>query len=132
MQIFTSSWYSYKGPGRIGISRGSPRGMAGGYKLYRALAPTRDMLKMPIDIYRPKFFKDILEPLDPDQVLKDLEAKSQDDLAVLLCFERPPFNETNFCHRHLVAEWLKDMRGIEVLEWSGAKETNPGQPALDV
>lgn len=132
LKIMTSSWYAYKGPGRIGISVGSPRGMPAGYKLYRALAPTRDMLKMPIETYRPKFFNDILGKLDPDQVLKDLEAKSEDGLAVLLCFEKPPFTDINFCHRHMVADWLKDMRGIEVLEWSGAKETNLGQPALDV
>ncbi len=125
MEIFTSSWFTYKDHGRIGISRYSPRGMSAGYKLYRALAPTPDMLKMPLAEYEPKFWADILGPLDPEQVMRDLEARSQEGRAVLLCFERPPFDEINFCHRHMVARWIEQHTGQKVEEWSGREESNP-------
>ncbi|MBW7996799.1 MAG: DUF488 domain-containing protein [Candidatus Glassbacteria bacterium] len=36
---------------------------------------------------------------------------------VLLCFEKPPFGDDNWCHRRMVAEWLSDTLGIEVPEY---------------
>ncbi len=122
MQIYTSCWFQYFGPGRIGISRGNPRGLSAGYRLYKKLAPTREILRECKEQpeYRRRFFSEVLEQLDPQQVLKDLEERSQDGLAVLMCFERAPLHERNWCHRSMVAEYLQDRLGIEVPEWDPA------------
>ncbi len=42
----TSSYFYYTGPGRIGITVGNPRGIPAGYRMYRQLAPRREMLKI--------------------------------------------------------------------------------------
>jgi hypothetical protein len=134
MQIFTSCWFHYRGPGRIGISRGAPRGGDGGYRMYRALAPTRDILQRAKDqsVYRRRFFAEVLDKLDPQKVLSDLEDRSEEGRAVLLCFEKPPLHAGNWCHRTMVAEWITRETGVPVEEWSGVKETNPQQQTLDV
>lgn len=134
MEIYTSCWFQYFGPGRIGISRGSPRGLSAGYRFYRALAPTRDILQNCKEQaeYRRRFFAEVLGPLDPEKVLKDLEDRSEEGRAVLLCFERAPLHENNWCHRSMVASWITDTTGVPVSEWSGAEDSNPGQARLDV
>jgi len=134
MKIYTASWFTYFGPGRIGISRGSPRGVAGGYKMYRALAPTRDILQNENAqaAYRERFFAEVLDKLDPQDVLVELEKRSQDGLAVMMCFEKPPFHENNWCHRRMVAEFLERETGLVVEEWSGVQDSNPQQARLDV
>ncbi|WP_273522359.1 DUF488 family protein [Rhodosalinus sediminis] len=134
MQIYTASWFSYHGPGRIGISRGTPRyGVPPGYRLYKRLAPTRAILFESTGKadYEPRFYAEVLAPLDPEQVLADLARLAAPYDPVLLCFERPPFDEENFCHRHMVADWLT-AHGAQVEEWSGPRESHPGQSRLDV
>ena len=54
------------------------------------------------DFYIEHFNKEVLEKLSKENVLKDLENLSGGKDIVLICYEKP--NE--FCHRHLVAEWL--------------------------
>jgi hypothetical protein len=127
MQIFTSSWHGYRGPGRIGISRGVPRfNVPAGYKLYRTLAPSRSILHETkgINDYRARFFAEILSPLDPHAVLSDLTRLAGDHPPVMLCFEKPPFNDANFCHRHMVSDWLNAIPGVTCEEWSGCTESN--------
>lgn len=102
-------------PGRIGISVGSPRGQPAGYRMYRALAPTRDML----DLAKPEYerrFAQILAKLDPKKVAAELQVLAGGAEPILLCFEKPPFNERNWCHRRLVADWLERELGIVVPE----------------
>jgi len=99
----TASYFTYFGPGRVGISRGNPRGLSG-YRIYRALAPWRYMLDLSEAEYRDIYFDEILAHLDPAKVVADLEALAGDHEPVLLCFERPPFTPTNWCHRRMVAE----------------------------
>jgi hypothetical protein len=108
--------------------------MAGGYRMYRDLAPTKDILYGSKDeaTYRIRFFGEVLARLDPQKVLSDLEARSEEGLAVLLCFEKPPLHAKNWCHRTMVAEWIQDTTGVAVEEWSGARESNPEQARLDV
>jgi uncharacterized protein (DUF488 family) len=50
----------------------------------------------------------VLDKLDARQVLQDLG----DDDVVLLCWEPPG----GFCHRRVVAAWLKKELGLEVPE----------------
>jgi len=112
----TASYFTYTGPGRIGISIGAPRRCPAGYRLYRTLAPRRDMLSMALEPYRRIYFDEILGKLDPEKVNRDLHSLAVSHEPVLLCFERPPFTEQNFCHRRMVAEWLEKHLGVEVPE----------------
>ena len=120
----TSSFFLYNGPGRISIARYAPRGTPAGYRQYRALAPDADMLKMSQALYLPRYAA-ILHALDPQQVWDDLHRLAGDQEPVLLCWERPPFTPTNWCHRHLVADWFHDRLGVEVPELGSAPSQSP-------
>ena len=65
------------------------------------------------DYYIRHFNDEVLSKLTPEGVRKDLaELAGRDDrTVVLLCYEKPG----DFCHRHLVAQWLGD----DVKEWEG-------------
>lgn len=124
----TASYYTYFGPGRVGISRFNPRGIKG-YRTYRALAPRPDMLTLDQGNYRDVYFNEILAKLDPQRVVPDLEALAGEHEPVLLCYERPPFTPANWCHRRMVAEWLADKIGLDVPELErggGAAASTPG------
>ena len=95
----TASFFTFSGPGSIGISLGKPRGMTVRCGFYRNLAPRREMLRMPYQVYRDVYFREILGPLDPRQVMDDLQLLAGDSEPVILCFERPPFHANNWCHR---------------------------------
>jgi hypothetical protein len=58
-------------------------------------------------IYTREFIKEILDPLDPQQVFNELGKDS-----ILLCWEAPD----KFCHRRIIAKWLEDSLGIKVPE----------------
>ena len=80
--------------------------------------------------YRNIYFNEILAQLDPQKVVADLEALAGGHEPVLLCFERPPFTPTNWCHRRMVAEWLADKIGLDVPELErggGAAPPAPGE-----
>ena len=117
----TASYFTYRGPGRVGISIGRPRGIAG-YRIYRPLAPRGDMLKMGIEQYREIYIGEILASQDPEKVAADLQRLAGDHEPVLLCFEKPPFHADNWCHRRMVAEWLESRLGLDI------PEINPGLP----
>ena len=106
--IFTSN-FKIAGhlPQAVAISRGLPRGWRG--RVYRPLAPSWALVKIPdpqqfIKLYR----AEVLDRLDARLVLKDLG----DDDFVLLCWEPPG----EFCHRQVVAAWLKAQLGVVVEE----------------
>lgn len=53
------------------------------------------------------YYRHILNKLNPDKVMRELGEK-----AVLVCWEKIGV----FCHRHLVAEWLKSEIGLVITE----------------
>jgi uncharacterized protein (DUF488 family) len=113
----TASFFTYFGPGRIAIVRGRvPVRTPKGYRIYRDLAPRWDMLTMPYDQYRTIYFSEILGLLDPAKVLEALERLADGHEPVLLCFERPPFSASNWCHRRMVADWFAESLQLEVPE----------------
>lgn len=114
----TASYFTYFGPGRIGITVGTPRRTLAGYRMYRQLAPRRNMLDLPYAPFRDVFLREILNPLDPQKVAKELNELAGGHEPVLLCFERPPFTATNWCHRRIVAEWFRDRLGLDVPEYT--------------
>lgn len=54
------------------------------------------------NFYIEHFNKEVLDTLDVNEVIKELESKSNRKDIILLCYEKPE----DFCHRHLVADWL--------------------------
>lgn len=105
----TSCFSTYKGDKGISIAlRTAPWADCGEY---RKLAPTHGMLDRyrlthDEESYTVEYYDKILSKLDPNEVYKCLKDK------VLLCWE----GKGKFCHRHLVAKWLKDTIDVEVTE----------------
>ena len=76
--------------------------------------------------------KEVLDLLDYQKVLADLQIQVPEEIRatmqspvwtspdvhlVLLCYEKP----TDFCHRHLFAEWLSQKAGIKIEEFQKEK-----------
>lgn len=86
----------------ISIALWNPQGVY--IKIYRALAPTEDILKeykyhgQNWDKYIQRYVTEVLAKLDVDKVAKELEGK------ILLCYEG---KNNKKCHRHIVAAWLR-------------------------
>jgi hypothetical protein len=112
----TAGYFTYTGPGRIGISRGVPRGIPTGYRMFRGLAPGPWFRDAEAPYYCHLYRREILDRLDPQATWDRLHELAGGAEPTLLCFERPPFTRTNWCHRRLVAEWLGDALGVEVPE----------------
>ena len=50
----------------------------------------------------------------PEQTLKEIKSMVPADKDIALCcYEKP----TDFCHRHLVAEWLNNNTDENIEEW---------------
>lgn len=111
----TSSYFTYFGAGRIGISRGMPASMKGKFPVNLNFAPTWAMLKMNTNDYLTEFDK-ILSRLDAEEELEKMIKMTGCPDPVLLCYEKPPFTESNWCHRRIVAGWFEEKLGIIVPE----------------
>jgi len=104
-----------KDPRAVAISRGVPLWFKG--RVYTKLAPPLFILeekRSPAE-YTRLYQSFVLAKLTPKEVLADLG-----DEAVLLCWERPD----EFCHRHIVAEWLAKGLKITVEELVPPKPGN--------
>ena len=115
--MLTASWYT-KLPDTcqvIGISRGTPRGIAKGYRQYKALAPGPWFKTASEEEYIERYFGEILGRLDPVQVVADLMSMAGGKTPTLVCYERP--GGTDWCHRAMVSLWLHQHLGIEVPEY---------------
>lgn len=64
------------------------------------------------DYYIEHFNDEVLSCLKAKDVMAELTRLSGGADVVLICYEKPD----NFCHRHLVAKWLSEQLGIEVIE----------------
>lgn len=82
-------------------------------RFFPSLAPMKSWWKewhdnnLGNDWYEKQYYDTVLSKLNPNQVLEELG-----DNAVMLCYEKPG----DFCHRHLVANWLKTNTGVDVEE----------------
>ena len=91
---------------------------------YKKFAPTYNIFREYKDngdkeLYTKRFNQEVLDKLNVEEVIKDLltlvgNFKGLNYLPqiILICYEKP----TDFCHRHLVADWLNNF-GYEVKEW---------------
>lgn len=65
-----------------------------------------------MELYKTRFEQEVLLGLDWADVVRKLEVIADGKDVILLCYEAPGL----FCHRHLVAEKLKQL-GFEVEEY---------------
>ena len=86
---------------------------------YQRLAPTSPMLSYGEPEYRVAFGK-LLNHLNPHAIVGELTAISGGKDIALLCYEK----DGEFCHRHLVADWLK-ANGYDVTEFGGGCSHTP-------
>lgn len=115
LHVKTASFFSYAGPGRVSIARYVPRGLAPGYRIYRALAPGPWFNSVPYERYL-ELYNTQLAALEPKQVWNDLQSLVAPHEPVLLCWERPPLSVTHWCHRTMVAQWFALQLGHTVSE----------------
>ncbi len=99
----------------ISIAGWPPKGWKG--PQYKVLAPKWDFFSKwkenhDNDYYIEHFKKEVLEPLSPESVVKILKQIAGSKDVCLCCFEKPG----DFCHRHLVADWLNE-NGYECKEY---------------
>jgi len=78
---------------------------------YRELNPDKSFMHDEEIDYKPKFMQK-LSTLNAGCVVEDLEKLSGGKDVVLCCHE----SAGTFCHRQLVAKWLNEQLGIEILE----------------
>lgn len=92
---------------------------------YKKLAPKYDFFMRwkqthDNDYYIKCFDEQVLNNLKASEVISDLKELvikkygCCPEHIALICYEKP----TDFCHRHLVAKWLKE-NGYECKEWAG-------------
>lgn len=101
---------------KISIAGGAPKGYSG--LQYKKVAPKYGFFMKwkenhDNDFYIKHFNSEVLNTLNAQDVYKDLERLSNGKDCVLLCYEKPE----DFCHRHLVADWLNKELNIDVQEW---------------
>ena len=113
----TASFYTYFGTGRISIARFAPRNTPAGFRVYKPLAPGTWFNSVSEDVYRELYFAQLAD-LDAAAVVGDLLHLAAGAEPVLLCYERKQdiAAGTTYCHRHMVAEWLKAELGLVVPE----------------
>lgn len=92
---------------------------------YKKLAPKWDFFsewkygshKGDNEYYISQFDTKVLKETSVENVLAGLADLSNGELdkVILLCYEKP----TDFCHRHLVANWINEHKGENfITEWS--------------
>lgn len=100
----------------IAISRGVPDWFEG--ERYSKLAPSWELVQDYKRTGNTHFYAirygSALRKLDIHEVIADLNEISEGRSFALICFEKP----SNFCHRHIVADWL-NKNGYRCKEWRG-------------
>lgn len=85
---------------------------------YKRLAPKYDFFMQwkknhDNEFYIKNFTERVLNTLDINEVMNDFYIMSKGKDIVLVCYEKPE----DFCHRHLVAQWLNEKLNITVEEY---------------
>lgn len=101
----------------IAVSLYPPKGWK--YPVYKRLAPTPKILKEYKENNRQSsyvinFDKTVLMKLNAESVMREImRICPEGKIPCLVCYEKPG----DFCHRHLVANWLHNKGGYEVKEY---------------
>jgi len=103
----------------ISICAKPPKGYKG--LQYKKLAPKYSFFSKwkethDNNYYVKHFYEEVLNKLNPIEVLTEINNLLPKDIVkcdiVLVCYEKPQ----DFCHRHLVADWL-NKNGYKCKEW---------------
>lgn len=107
----------------IGVALWPPRFFRG--ISMKQVAPRRYMLddRLTDEEYIGMYRNDVLRFVDAKSFIRLLEEAGRGMDVALCCFEKP--NE--FCHRHILAQWLKEQTGVDIVEF-GASEANRDIP----
>ena len=126
----TGAWSTPLGPEyiRIGISRGVPRNMPAGFKMYRKLAPGPWFNSVTPEEYGRLYRAEVLERLDPRVVAGELTALARGRIPVLVCFEKAGTGA--WCHRAMAAAWLAEGLGQAMPEIGYKKRPQDQHPLL--
>ncbi len=114
--IFTSN-FKIAGllPQAVAISLGVPRGWQGAQ--CAVLAPPRPLIKiMDPATFIPLYRAQVLDKLDPHKIIRDLGG----DNFIMLCWEDPGV----FCHRRVVAAWMKKETGVLIEEFDQRRKAH--------
>lgn len=118
MKIYTSYFGNMKkldkaGIKPIGIAISPPKFFRGP-TIYQA-APTRDMLSKSLseERYIQRYKEEILSKLNLREFFDTIKNLSCGKDVALCCYEKPG----DLCHRKLLADFIKDKTGIEVVEY---------------
>jgi hypothetical protein len=120
MPMKTSSFKLYTGPGRISIARRAPMHTPPGFRVAKFLAPGPWFMSVSKEEYERLFRAEILGVLDPRQTWERLHDMAAGHEPVLLCWEELK-KPREWCHRTLVADWIKETVGEVVEEWAPPK-----------
>jgi hypothetical protein len=110
---FASKKLGYANMNIVGISRSVPKFVKMNINVFEPLCPSWGLITVYkegriTDVqYTRNYHGAILDQLDPEKIY---QALGED--AVLLCWEGPG----KFCHRHIVAEWLKSALKVNITE----------------
>lgn len=118
------------GDGRVSIANYEPKGLdTNGLSYYKDLAPTRQMIggRLTEADYLQIFTETILGPLDPQKVWNDLHELTGGAEPILLCWCRSLPTPTT-CHRQIVAAWLNNALGHEIVEWQKPDKATKAPP----
>jgi hypothetical protein len=113
--ICTGSHYDRLPPGyvKIGISRGTPRGMPSGPRI-PSLQPGPWFRTAGNEEYR-ALYAGILADLDPVEIVATIDRLADGRIPVLTCFER--FGSGDWCHRAYISAWFALHLGLVVPEY---------------
>ncbi len=133
MKIYTSYFGNLRklyanGIVPIGIARGVPKFFYG--QTVFEVAPYSWMLSGSVsrEEYIDAYFNKVLCHVDANNLVNRLREISKGKDIALCCYEKP----TDFCHRHLLAEWLTNKLGIEVKEFDVVGDPwNPKNPKVE-
>ena len=86
--------------------------------IYKEFAPRKEMFQRwkngEIDNFEyTRMYKDYLDTLDKEEIKEDFDFPHSCSNMILLCYEETG----DFCHRHILADWLDENFGYSVEEY---------------
>lgn len=118
MKIYTSYFararqLTAKGIVPVSIAQKPPHWYYGARTLTVAPTPSILYTTKSDEEYTRRFKTEVLGHADARRFADELKELSGGKDVALCCYEKP----TEFCHRQLVAEWLREELGEDVTEW---------------
>lgn len=124
MKIYTSYFGNAKALAKedikiVSVARWQPRFMSVPVVMYD-VAPTPWMVKQATREQYVDAYRQILSELDAQEFISRLENMSGGADVALCCYEKPG----DFCHRHMLAQYLTERTGIQIMEFALAPKTS--------